>query len=82
MSPFPQIQCSTIASLEQAIAHYGQALTVFYPGVGKARINQADYLGEKNKYPGGGPALAAQTVEHNFGLRLDKMCGSETKTGG
>ena len=35
---------------------------------GKDRINTAHYWGEKENYPGGGPALAIKTIEHNFGV--------------
>ncbi len=38
------------------------------PGYYESRINTAYYLGEKNGYPGGGPALAMKTVQHNFGV--------------
>lgn len=42
-------------------------LYVPIPTVGEARINQANWYGALNKYPGGGPALAKRTVEYNFG---------------
>ncbi len=35
------------------------------------RINTANSRGDSNGYPGGGPALAMQTVENNLGLRVD-----------
>lgn len=36
------------------------------------RINTANYLGDLNEYPGGGgPALAAETIRQNFGIRVD-----------
>lgn len=38
------------------------------PGYYETRINTAYYLGEKDGYPGGGPALAMKTVQHNFGV--------------
>ncbi len=38
------------------------------PGFYESRINTAYYLGEKNDYPGGGPALAMKTVQYNFGV--------------
>ncbi len=38
------------------------------PGYYESRINTAYYLGEKNGYPGGGPALAMKTVQYNFGV--------------
>ena len=36
-----------------------------------ARINTANARGDSNGYPGGGPALAAETVQNNLGLRVD-----------
>jgi LCP family protein required for cell wall assembly len=38
------------------------------PGVGDNRINTANFFGDLNKYPGGGPALAKKTVEYNLGV--------------
>lgn len=38
---------------------------------GENRINTAYFLGEVNKYPGGGPALLQATVEQNFGIAID-----------
>ena len=42
------------------IADYGE----------QARINQAHFLGEVYDYPGGGPALAAKTVQYNLGVHI------------
>jgi LCP family protein required for cell wall assembly len=36
----------------------------------QARINQAHFLGEVYDYPGGGPALAAKTVQYNLGIHI------------
>lgn len=48
-------------------------LWVSIPGYQPERINNANYLGDLNNYPGGGgPALAADTIEQNFGIRVDK----------
>ena len=41
------------------------------PGFDYAKINTAYYLGEVYKVPGGGPALAAETVEHFLGVPVD-----------
>ena len=41
-------------------------LYIDIPGYSQSRINKAFFLGEMNGYPGGGPALAMQTVQHNF----------------
>lgn len=39
-------------------------------GYGVERINAAHVFGERDDYPGGGPALAAKTVEKNLGIRI------------
>ncbi len=36
------------------------------------RINMPYRLGELNDYPGGGPALAKQTIRRNFGIQVDR----------
>ncbi len=36
-----------------------------------ARINTANSRGDSGGYPGGGPALAVETVQSNLGLRVD-----------
>ncbi|HEX7556405.1 MAG TPA: LCP family protein, partial [Leptolinea sp.] len=41
------------------------------PGFDYARINTAYFLGEINHLPGGGPALAVQTVEQFLGVPID-----------
>ncbi len=46
-------------------------LWVHIPGFQPGRINTANSLGDAYQVPGGGPALAAQTVERNLGLRID-----------
>lgn len=46
-------------------------LWVEIPGFGVNRINQAHYFGEGFEYPGGGPALAKETVEATLGIRID-----------
>ncbi|MFQ5575818.1 MAG: LCP family protein [Anaerolineae bacterium] len=38
------------------------------PGFYESRINTAYYLGQKNGYPGGGAALAMQTVQYHLGV--------------
>jgi len=43
-------------------------LWVPIPGYGENRINSANFIGDRDKYPGGGPALAKKTVEYNFGV--------------
>ncbi|MDZ4768870.1 MAG: LCP family protein [Chloroflexota bacterium] len=47
-------------------------LYVEIPGYQQYRINQANYIGDLNNYPGGGPALALATVTQNLGIQVDK----------
>lgn len=46
-------------------------LWVSIPGYGQDRVNNANYLGDINAYPGGGPALAAATIRENLGVNID-----------
>ncbi len=46
-------------------------LWVSIPGFEPSRINTANSLGDSYDFPGGGPALAALTVERNLGLKID-----------
>lgn len=46
-------------------------LWVEVPGFGVDRINSAHYTGELNEYPGGGPALAVETVAATLGVPID-----------
>jgi LCP family protein required for cell wall assembly len=43
-------------------------LWVSIPGFDEDRINKAYWLGDRNAYPGGGPALAMKTVQYNLGV--------------
>jgi len=45
-------------------------LWVPIPGYEEGRINTAHYIGELDDYPGGGPALAAKTVQYNLGVPI------------
>lgn len=48
-----------------------RVLWVPIPGLGRPvedRINTANILGDLEKYPGGGPALAKRTVQYNLGI--------------
>ncbi len=45
-------------------------LWVPIPGYGVARINAAHVFGQRDGYPGGGPALSAKTVENNLGIPI------------
>ncbi len=46
-------------------------LWVNIPGFDYAKINTAYFLGEINKLPGGGPALATETVEQFLGVPIN-----------
>ncbi len=46
-------------------------LWVHIPGYTEERINTAHFLGDAYKHPGGGPALAVETVEYNLGVDID-----------
>lgn len=46
-------------------------LLVDIPGYQAQKINAAYIIGEIDDLPGGGPILAAQTIEYNFGIRID-----------
>jgi len=45
-------------------------LWVPIPGYEEGRINTAYYLGDLYDHPGGGPALAAKTVQYNLGVPI------------
>jgi LCP family protein required for cell wall assembly len=45
-------------------------LWVPIPGYGENRINSANFIGDRDRYPGGGPALAVKTLEYNFGVSV------------
>ena len=45
-------------------------LEIPHPNHEKDRINTAHFWGEREDYPGGGPALAIKTIEYNFGVRV------------
>ncbi|MBK7894614.1 MAG: LCP family protein [Candidatus Promineifilaceae bacterium] len=57
--------------LSAAVLSLPRDLWVEIPDFGVDRINQANYLGEVYEYPGGGPALAVQTVETLLGVPVD-----------
>ncbi len=46
-------------------------LWVPIPGYTENRINTAHAIGDAYNHPGGGPALAVQTVEYNLGVDID-----------
>ena len=57
--------------LTAAVLSLPRDLWVEVPGFGLDRINQANYLGEAFEYPGGGPALAVETVEATLGIPIN-----------
>ena len=57
--------------LSAAVLSLPRDLWVEIPDFGVDRINQANYLGEIYEYPGGGQALAVQTVEAFLGVPID-----------
>lgn len=46
-------------------------LWVPIPGYNEGRINTAHFLGDLYDHPGGGPALARETVEYNLGVPIN-----------
>ncbi len=54
-----------------AILSLPRDLWVEIPGFGLDRINQAHYMGAAYEYPGGGPALAMDTVEATLGVNIE-----------
>lgn len=46
-------------------------LYVNIPGFRQGRVTTANYLGDLNELPGGGPGLAMETVRANLGVRVD-----------
>jgi LCP family protein required for cell wall assembly len=57
--------------LTAAVLSLPRDLWVTIPGIGVDRINQANFYGEAYDYPGGGPALAVETVEATLGIKIN-----------
>jgi LCP family protein required for cell wall assembly len=55
---------------EVAMLSIPRDLYVYLPGYGMQRINTAFSIGERVNYPGGGPALFADTVRYNLGIPI------------
>lgn len=54
------------------VLSFPRDLWVEIPNYQPNRINNANYIGDINAYPGGGgPALASETIQANFGVRID-----------
>jgi LCP family protein required for cell wall assembly len=45
-------------------------LWVSIPGYSEGRINTAHFIGDRDRYPGGGPALAKKTVQYTLGVPI------------
>jgi len=57
-------------TLQAGVLSIPRDLWVPIPGYNQGRINTAHRLGELYNYPGGGPALARETVELNLGVPI------------
>jgi LCP family protein required for cell wall assembly len=55
---------------EVAMLSIPRDLYVYLPGYGMQRINTAFSIGDRVNYPGGGPALFADTVRYNLGIPI------------
>ncbi len=54
------------------VISFPRDLWITIPNIGQERINAAMREGDRVSYPGGGgPALAAETIAANFGVRVD-----------
>jgi polyisoprenyl-teichoic acid--peptidoglycan teichoic acid transferase len=55
------------------VISFPRDLWVDFPGYNESgRLNQANYLGDQEAYPNGaGPGLLMETLNQNFGLRID-----------
>ncbi len=58
-------------TLQAGVLSIPRDLWVPIPGYTENRINTAHFLGDAYKHPGGGPALAVETVEYNLGVDID-----------
>lgn len=57
-------------TLQSGVLSIPRDLWIPIPGYNQGRINTAHRLGELYNYPGGGPALARETVEYNLGIPI------------
>ena len=58
-------------TMQAGVLSIPRDLWVPIPGYTENRINTAHFLGDAYKHPGGGPALAVETVEYNLGVEID-----------
>ncbi|MEA3310444.1 MAG: LCP family protein [Chloroflexota bacterium] len=58
-------------TLQAGVLSIPRDIWVEIPGYQSNRINTAHYIGQIDDYPGGGPALAMETVAQNLGIELE-----------
>jgi len=58
-------------TMQAGVLSIPRDLWVPIPGYTENRINTAHALGDAYDHPGGGPALAVETVEYNLGVEID-----------
>jgi polyisoprenyl-teichoic acid--peptidoglycan teichoic acid transferase len=58
-------------TMDAGVLSIPRDLWVPIPGYTENRINTAHALGDAYDHPGGGPALAVETVEYNLGVEID-----------
>lgn len=59
------------AAQEVGVISFPRDLWVRIPTVGENRINTATFFGELYRYPTGGIGLLSDTIQRNFGIRID-----------
>lgn len=58
-------------TMQAGVLSIPRDLWVHIPGYTEDRINTAHFIGDAYEHPGGGPALAVETVEYNLGVEID-----------
>jgi LCP family protein required for cell wall assembly len=58
-------------TMQAGVLSIPRDLWVSILGYSEERINAAHFLGDAYDHPGGGPALAMETVEYNLGVHID-----------
>jgi LCP family protein required for cell wall assembly len=58
-------------TLRAGVLSIPRDLWVEVPGYSHNKVNTAHFIGDADDYPGGGPALAAETVERALGIEID-----------
>ena len=58
-------------TMEAGVLSIPRDLWVPIPGYTEGRINTAHAIGDAYDHPGGGTALAVETVEYNLGIEID-----------